>query len=152
MPTSLGEGKLWIETTSTLLKNWPYVKSYPWWKSWVNTHTHEYLNKVWGLIRQICCMKKMERKVSHWLTLGFLCFSSHPPCCTPCFPMLHTCMTHITLSLPLESDIQWQAEARWLNDYRCCMFLDTNTTLQAEANIVHSHSSRSYNTDAKRMK
>ena len=30
--------KLFIQTSCTLLKNKHYVKSYPWWKGWMNTY------------------------------------------------------------------------------------------------------------------
>ena len=32
MATSLGEGKLWIQTSYTSLKNWPCVATWLWWK------------------------------------------------------------------------------------------------------------------------
>ena len=54
-------------------------------------------------------------------------FRIHQPYFTPTrlypwFPMLHICTIRITLSPPLKSEIQRQAEARWPNDYGDCMF------------------------------
>ena len=36
----LGDGKLWIQSSLTLLRNWPCVASCPQGRSWVNTNTH----------------------------------------------------------------------------------------------------------------